>query len=259
MSLCFFDSHVHLDAPQFADDQQEVLARARAAGVEVLLTIGTGVESSRRALALAAAHPDVHAAVGIDPHGATACSEEALAELERLAREPRVVAIGETGLDYHYYYSPEEDQRRSFRAHIRLARRCRLPLIIHNRKADADVLAILDEEGAWEGCPAVVLHCFDAGPQVATEVLERGGLLSFSGMVTFKKREDLREIARTVPRDRLLVETDAPYLAPVPHRGRRNEPAFVVRTFELLARIRGEPLEELVPALRENLRRVFGI
>jgi len=255
----YFDSHAHLDAPQFATRVPEVVGNARAAGIGPVITIGTGVDSSAAAVSIAQAYPEIYASVAIDPHGASAFNEAAYARLLDIARDPRVKAIGETGLDYHYYYSPVEAQQISFRRHIHLAHETGLPLVIHNRLADADVLRILAEEDPQRRL-SVILHCFDATAEFARACIDRGAVLSFSGMVTFRKRQDLREIANMVPLGQLLAETDCPYLSPEPVRHHRpNEPALVVHTFAALAEVKQLPLAEFVQALRDNLRNVVGI
>jgi TatD DNase family protein len=255
--LPYFDSHAHLDAAAFSGDLETVLGRAVEAGLDRIITVGTGLVSCEAAVGLCERFPLLRAAIGIDPHGASQFSEVAERRLRALAKDPRVVAIGETGLDYHYYYSPESAQQLSFRKHVRLARDLGLPLIIHNRKANADVLRILHDESS-PGDPALVLHCFDASMDFAQACLDLGAWISFSGMITFPKREDLHQAAALVPADRLLVETDCPYLAPTPRRGQRNEPAFVVHTVEQLAALRGVSLVVLLSQLRANLRSVFG-
>ncbi len=250
------DSHCHLDFPDFADELDAVVARGREAGVAAVLTICTHVSRFARVLAVAERFPDVVCTVGIHPHEAAHEREVDEDELARLARHPKVVGLGETGLDYHYQHSPREDQERSFRVHVRAARATGLPLVVHARAADADIARVLAEEhtrGPFTG----VLHCFSAGRQLAETALELGFYISFSGVVTFKKADALREIAREVPLDRVLVETDAPYLAPVPKRGRRNEPAFVRHTAAELARVRGMDEDRLAKATTENFFRLF--
>lgn len=253
----FIDSHAHLDGPQFAEDLEAVINRALEAKVANILTIGTGVESSRRAVALTERFPCLHAAIGIDPHAAREHNLATWSEVICLARHPNVKALGETGLDFHYYKSPEEDQIRSFRAHILLAQETGLPLIIHNRESDATLLAILDEEDPTHRL-SVIMHSYCGQPSFGAQCLERGFFLSLSGMITFNSLKWLADFARTIPADRLLVETDCPYLAPVPMRGRRNEPAFVVKTTEFLARLRGMAVPELQQILGANYRRLFG-
>ncbi|MBZ0325610.1 MAG: TatD family hydrolase [Alphaproteobacteria bacterium] len=250
------DSHCHLDFPDFADDLAAVRDRAAAAGVGRLLTICTHLSRFAPILALAEAHDDIYCTVGVHPHEA---DEEGIADPAPLiahARHPKVVGIGETGLDYYYEHSPRAAQRESFRAHIAAARETGLPLIVHTRDADADTVAILRDESA-AGAFAGVLHCFSTDRAVAEAALDLGLYISFSGILTFKKADDLRAIARDVPLDRLLVETDAPFLAPVPFRGKRNEPAFVARTAACLAEIRGMDEAAVARTTTENFFRLF--
>ena len=247
------DTHLHLDDAAFDPDRDAVVARARDAGVATLICAGTSVDGSRRAIALAERYPGVWATVGIHPEAAATADERALGELGSLARHARVVAVGETGLDYVHERAPRAVQTRSFRAHARLARETGLPLVVHNREAHHDVERILLEEGV----SAVVMHCFSGGPDVAVRWAAMGWMLSFAGTITFAKAASLREIARVVPGGRLLIETDAPYLAPAPMRGRRCEPAFLVHTGRALASLRGVSEDALASALEENGRRVF--
>lgn len=249
------DTHAHLTAEQFAGEADAVVARARAAGVERVVTIGTDVDDSRAAVALAARLPGVYASVGIHPHEAAGATPEALAQVAALAREPRVVALGETGLDYHYDRSPRERQREAFLRHLELGRERDLPVVVHSREADADLVAILRE--AARGVRGV-LHCFAGGPEALEAALEAGWHVSFSGMVTFRKY-DGAELLRAVPPDRLLVETDSPYLAPVPHRGRRNEPAYAPLVARGVAALRGEGEEEAFARLAANARAFYRL
>lgn len=253
------DSHCHLDMQDFADDRAAVLARAAAAGVATMITIGAGgpLEANDRALALADAHPQVYATVGVHPHEASQVSTAVLDDLARQARHPKVVAIGETGLDYHYDHSPRPRQRDAFAAFVQLARAAGLPVVVHLRDADADAADILRAERVGE--VGGVIHCFSGGAASARIFLDLGLHISFSGIVTFKTAEALREAARLVPADRLLVETDAPFLAPAPYRGRRNEPALVARTAAVLAALRGEPLATVAAGTRRNTERVFRL
>jgi len=253
------DSHCHLDMDEFDGDRADVLARATAAGVSTMVTIGAGgpLEANERAVALAALHAPVFATVGVHPHEASLVSDDVLRTIEALAQRPKVVAIGETGLDYHYDNSPRPQQRAAFARFIQLARRLRLPIVVHLRDADADALAILAAEGARDA--GGVIHCFSGDTASARAFVDLGFHISFSGIVTFKNAAALREAARWVPSERLMVETDAPFLAPVPYRGRRNEPAMVVRTAAVLAEVRGEPLEAVVEATRRNTQRLFRL
>ncbi len=251
------DSHCHLDFDSFDDDREAVIERALAAGVGAMVTICTRLTGFAGVHAIAARHPAVYCSVGVHPHHA---NEEGVASPDRLielAASPRVVGIGETGLDYHYRRSSPDAQRRSFRNHIDAARRTGLPLIVHARDADEEIACILGEE-MQSGSFAGVMHCFSAGPELATAALEMGLYLSFSGIVTFKKADRLRDIARAAPLDRLLVETDSPYLAPVPERGKRNEPARVVHTAAALAAFRQLDPPALAEATTRNFFRLFA-
>ncbi|UUP19467.1 TatD family hydrolase [Nitratireductor thuwali] len=250
------DSHCHLDFPDFADERDAVIARAGEAGVGLMVTISTRVRRFPDILAIAEAYENVFCTVGTHPHNAGEETDVTAQELIRLAGHPKVVGIGEAGLDYHYDKAPRDLQASGFRTHIAAARETRLPLVIHARNADADIAAILEEE-TGKGAFPFILHCFSSGPELARKGVELGGYVSFSGILTFKKSDELREIARQVPRDRLLVETDAPYLAPVPHRGRRNEPSFVAHTAAVLAETIGLGAEETAELTTANFLRVF--
>ncbi|HEY4186058.1 MAG TPA: TatD family hydrolase [Polyangia bacterium] len=253
------DSHCHLDGEKFAGDLSEVLARARAAGISRMICVGAGhdLTSARGSLALARRETDVYATVGVHPHDVAAMTEADWAELEVLAAEPRVVGIGETGVDYHYDHSPREAQQLAYRRFVQLARRAGKPLSSHVREAHEDAATILREEDA--AAVGGVIHCFTGGVADARRYLDLGHHLSFSGILTFKNADDIREAAAFAPLDRVLVETDSPYLAPVPHRGKRNEPAFVARTLEALAALRKIPLPEADHATTENARRLFRL
>lgn len=250
------DSHCHLDM-DFAADREAVLARARAAGVGAMVTIGASgsFEANHAAVALAAAHDAIHATVGVHPHEAASVDDDVLARIAALAAAPKVVAIGETGLDYHYEHSPRAAQREAFARFIQLARRLHLPVVVHLRDADDDAVAVLRAERGDE--VGGVIHCFSGDAAGARRFLDLGFHISFSGIVTFKTADALREAARVVPSDRLMVETDAPFLAPIPYRGRRNEPALVVQTAAVLAEVRGESLADLAEATSANTRRLF--
>ncbi|HEX8338937.1 MAG TPA: TatD family hydrolase [Pyrinomonadaceae bacterium] len=257
----FVDSHAHIDGEEFDADRDEVVARARAAGVRAILNVGTGdphAGNFERAVAVAEKYEGVYAAVGVHPHDARLYDEAAEGLLLEFVRGKRVVALGEIGLDYHYDNSPRDVQHEVFGRQLWLARQEGLPVIIHSRDADADTLEILRAgyAGAERGG---VMHCFGGGPALAEGALGLGFYISFAGNVTFKKADALREVARTVPLERLLVETDCPYLAPVPHRGRRNEPAYVAATARFLADLRGVGHEELGRATSENFSRLFGV
>jgi TatD DNase family protein len=258
----FVDSHAHIDGEEFDADRDEVVARAREAGVGAILNVGTGdphAGNFERAVAVAEKYEGVYAAAGVHPHDARLYDEAAeRCLLEIVRRGPPVVAWGEIGLDYHYDHSPRDVQRTVFAAQLRLARAEGLPVIIHTREADEDTASILRREWA-DAETGGVMHCFGGGPALAETALELGFMISFAGNVTFKKAENLREVARTVPPERLLVETDCPYLAPVPLRGRRNEPAFVVETARFLADLRGVEPEELGRVTSENFARLFRL
>jgi len=243
----------------FAADRAAVLAHAAAAGVSTMITIGAGgpLEANERAVALADEHAAIYATVGVHPHEAAIITDAVLADIEVLARRPKVVAIGETGLDYYYDNSPRPQQRAAFARFIQLARSVGLPVVIHLRDADPDALEIMRAEGARDA--GGVIHCFSGDAASARAFLDLGFHISFSGIVTFKNAEPLRAAARIVPADRLLIETDAPFLAPAPYRGRRNEPALVVQTAAVLAEVRAEPLESVAEHTRQNTRRLFRL
>jgi TatD DNase family protein len=252
------DSHCHLDFPDFAGEIPAVIARAKAAGVERMVTISTRVARFDAIRALAETYPEVWCSVGTHPHNAGEEAERAVttADLVRLADHPRVVAIGEAGLDYHYDKAPRDAQEEGFRRHIAAARETRLPLVIHAREADDDMIRILEEETGKGAFPAI-LHCFSSGRALAEAGVALGLYVSFSGILTFKNSQDIRDIARDVPPERLLVETDAPYLAPPPHRGQRNEPAYVAETAKVLASVHGVSPEEIARITTENVFRLF--
>lgn len=250
------DSHCHIDFPDFAEGAEPVLANMRTAGVGHALCVSVDLERFPNVQALAEAYPNVFASVGVHPDHQD-CEEPTVERLVELARHPKVVAIGETGLDY--YRLPREAvdwQRERFRTHIRAARKTRKPLIIHTRSAADDTLAIMREEDA--GGVGGVMHCFTESWGVARQALDLGFYISFSGIVTFKSAADLREVARQVPLDRLLVETDSPYLAPIPYRGKRNEPAYVRHVADLIADLRGLPVKAIDEATTENFFRLFS-
>ena len=258
-ALRLVDSHCHLDEARFHDDCDAVVERARAAGVEQMITIGASdaLQANVDALALAARHAGVFATVGIHPHAAASVTPAIMESVCRFAAAPKVVAVGETGLDYYYDNSPRQTQQEVFRQFIGLSRRLRLPLVVHLRDAFADALTIMREEHAAE--VGGVIHCFSGDRAAARAFLDLGFDLSFSGIVTFKNAEELRAVAALVPTDRFLVETDAPFLTPVPHRGKRNEPAYVVFTAEALATVRRQPLAEVAALTGANARRRFAL
>ncbi len=251
------DSHCHLDFPDFGDDLGGVVERARAAGVARMVTISTRVRDADRLRAIAEKFPCVYSSIGTHPHNAHEELDVTIDDLIAGTRHPKVVAIGEAGLDYHYDLSPRDAQKAGFLRHIEAARATGLPLVIHAREADADVGQILEEETRKGVFPAV-LHCFTAGPELARRAIELGLYISFTGILTFKKSDDLRAIAATLPADRVLVETDAPYLAPGKFRGKRNEPSYVVETAKTLAATRGVSFEEIARQTTENFFRLFS-
>lgn len=250
------DHHCHLDFPQLAADRDGLLARAKSAGVGVMVTISTRVRQLPMLLDICAAHDNIYCSVGTHPHNADEERGIPADELVRLSEHPKVVAIGEAGLDYFYKKSSPEAQAEGFRAHIEAARRTGLPLEIHTRDADADTIAILGDEHRRGAFPAI-LHCYTGGPELARRAVELGLYVSFTGVVTFKKNDALREIAATVPLDRLLVETDAPYLAPEPFRGKTNEPSYVVHTAAALAKVKDVSPEAFAAATTDNFFRLF--
>ena len=251
------DTHCHLDFPDFAAERDDIVARAHAAGVKQMITISTRVRKFPEILAIAEKYPTVFCSVGTHPHNADEELDIPVSELIELARHPRVVAIGEAGLDYFYDNAPREAQAIGLRNHIAAARETALPLVIHSRSADEDMAAILTEE-TGKGAFPFLLHCFSSGPELARVGVELGGYVSFSGILTFPKSEELREIAKTVPLERMLVETDAPYLAPKPFRGKRNEPAYVAHTAAVLAETVGVSVEEIACITTENAFRIFS-
>jgi TatD DNase family protein len=251
------DSHCHLDFPDFGDEIAAVVARAEAAGVERMITISTRITHLERLAALAERFPSVYFSIGTHPHEAAEEPDTDLEAIRAAAAHPKCVAIGEAGLDYHYDFAPRDVAAKVFRAHIGAARELKLPLVIHARDADADLAAILRDE-IGKGAFDAVLHCFTSTPTLAWTGLELGFYISFSGVLTFKNAGELREIAAETPLERTLVETDAPYLAPAPHRGRRNEPAFVVETARVLAAVKGLDPAEVGAATRANTLRLFA-
>jgi len=245
------DSHCHLDDQQFAADRDATIERARAAGVERMMAIGTGEgpPDLEAGIRLANQYPFIFATVGIHPHEAAKAVTETFERLAELASHAKVLAVGEIGLDYHYDFSPRETQRQVFFRQLELAARSRKPIVIHTREAWDDTLAAVREHGLPFGG---IMHCFTGGPQEAEQALQLGFHLSFGGMITFPKAQSIREAAALTPGDRLLVETDAPYLAPVPHRGKRNEPAFIIETVRRMAELRGVTPEEIASITSRN-------
>src|SRR5438128_4380062 len=258
--MLFIDSHCHIDGPEFDADREDVIARAVDAGVTTMLNVGTGDPHSgafERAVELSEKHREVYCAIGVHPHDAKLFDDAAEQRLVDLAKgSSRVIAWGEIGLDYHYDHSPREVQRDVFRRQLRIARTLDLPVVIHSREADDDTINILrDELSGYQR--AGVLHCFGGSLQMARDAIDLGFYVSFAGNLTFKKAEDLRDIARQLPLDRLLVETDCPYLTPVPYRGKRNEPARVLETAKCLAALHGKDLDEIGRITSENFEQLF--
>jgi len=251
------DSHCHLDFPDFAAELDAVVGRARAAGIVRMVSISTRVARQPDLLAIAERFPDVYCSVGTHPHYAHEEPDVSAADLVAHTRSAKVVALGEAGLDYHYDNAPREAQERGFRTHIAAARETGLPLVIHSREADDDTARILEEETGKGAFPAV-LHCYTGGPDLARRAIALGHFVSFTGILTFKNSAALRAIAAELPADRILVETDAPYLAPGKFRGKRNEPAYVVETAKVLAETRGVSFEEIAKQTTANFFRLFG-
>jgi TatD DNase family protein len=250
------DTHTHLDDTRYEADREATIERARQAGVGAFVTIGCDLTTSRSAVALADSHTDVYASIGVHPHEVKHIGDGWYDDLRRLARHEKVVAYGEIGLDYHYNHSPPQEQRQRFREQVQLARELRLPVVIHTREAQEDTVSILKEEKASE--IGGVFHCFSGDAWLAKDALDLGFYLSFSGILTFANAGMLRDIAKQTPLDRLLIETDCPYLTPIPHRGKRNEPAFVSHVAKQLAVIRPElSVEEIAQVTSDNARRLF--
>ncbi len=256
--MMFADSHCHLTDAQFANDREAVIARARAASVSRFIVIGATGDFSHneKAVALARENTDIYAVVGVHPHDAKTITPDTYVRLRQLAREPKVVGLGETGLDFYYDNSSREDQRLHFRAFVRLARELRLPLSMHVRDAYGEAVETLRVEG--EGRVRGVMHCFTGSVEEVRALLDLDLFISFSGIVTFKNAHVLREAARVVPLDRLLIETDCPLLAPVPYRGKRNEPAYVVQVAKTLAEVKGLSLAEVAEATKRNTEDLFA-
>jgi len=254
----FIDSHAHIDGHEFDADREAVIERAHAAGVSVILNVGTGDPHSdafERAVALGQQHENIYTAIGTHPHDARLYDDRAEAKIKNLIRNERVIAWGEIGLDFHYDNSPRDEQVNVFKRQLRAARACDLPVVIHTREAESETIEILKNEPESRG----VFHCFSGSMNLAEAALELGFMISFSGIVTFKKAEELRNVARQVPLDRLLIETDCPYLSPIPYRGKRNEPAFVVEVARCLAGIHDTSIEQMAQQTSDNFRRFFGL
>jgi len=251
------DTHCHLDFPDFDAERDAIIARARAAGVGQMITISTRVKKFDTILAIAETYANVFCSVGTHPHNADEELDIEADDLVRLSAHPKVVAIGEAGLDYFYDNAPRDAQATGLRRHIAAARQTQLPLVIHSRSADDDMAAILTEE-TGKGAFPFLLHCFSSGPDLAKVGVDLGGYISFSGILTFPKSEELRAIAKTVPHDRMIVETDAPYLAPKPFRGKRNEPAYVAHTAQVLAETIGVSTDGIAAITTENAFRIFS-
>ena len=250
------DSHCHLDFPELADDEAGVLARARTAGVAGMLTIGTRLDQFERVRAIAERHDNVWCSVGVHPHEAKDEGQRTPDRLIEATHHPKVVGIGETGLDFYYEHSPRDEQAESFRAHIAASRTTGLPLIVHTRDADRETIDILEEEAGKGSFPGLI-HCFSSSAEVARHALALGLYISISGIVTFKAAESLRTVVRDIPLDRLLVETDSPYLAPIPKRGKTNEPAYVAHTAAKVAELKSVGIAELEAATTANFFRLF--
>ena len=251
------DSHCHLDSEQFNEDLDAVIERALAAGVERMLAIGSGdgPPDVEVAIRLADRYPMLYASIGVHPHDASKATAETYRQFAELAKHPKVVGVGEIGLDYHYDHSPRDVQRDVFAEQMRIASDARKPIIIHSREAWGDTMTLVRKH--WNPAYGGVIHCFTEGPVEAQEALELGFHISFSGVVTFAKATGVQEAARIVPQERLLVETDAPFLAPVPNRGKRNEPSYVVQTARKVAELRGAPVEEIAAVTITNFERLF--
>lgn len=253
----YFDTHAHLDDKQFNGDRAAVIERARKAGVGLIVNVGYNVASARQTIELTRKYDFIYGAVGMHPHDAKTLDDKSYEEIKRMSREPRIVAIGEIGLDYHWNHSPREVQQTVFRRMIALAKEVKLPIIIHDREAHQDIFDILKEEGA--SAVGGIFHCYSGNWPLAREALKMGFFISIAGPVTFHNANKLLEVVKMTPLEYLLIETDCPYLAPMPYRGKRNEPAFVVRAAEKIAEIKRLPLEKVAEATTANGKRAFGI
>lgn len=257
----YIDSHAHIEGSEFDADREAVIQRALDTGVEIIVCVGDGevaADSHAGAFRVAEEYPFIYTTVGVHPHEASLLGDNLSARLMDLSQHPKVIAWGEIGLDYHYDNSPREVQREAFRKQLRMARERRLPISIHTREAEEDTLKILDEEWKEAGIGGVI-HCFTGTRSFAEAAVERGFLISFSGVITFKKAEDLRDTARALPLEKILIETDSPFLAPVPYRGRRNEPAYVVETARAIAELRGVEPEKIGRVTSENFKQLFKL
>jgi len=257
----YIDSHAHLEGREFDPDREAVIQRAIEAGVEIIVCVGDGevaADSHAAAFRIAEQYPFIYTTVGVHPHEARLLDDNLYAKLMDLSQHPKVIAWGEIGLDYHYDNSPRDVQREAFRKQLRMARERGLPVSIHTREAEADTLAILGDEWKGSGLGGVI-HCFTGTRAFAEAAVELGFYISFSGVITFKKAEALRETARSIPVDRILIETDSPFLAPIPYRGRRNEPAYVIETARVIGDLRGIESGELGRQTSENFKRLFAI
>jgi TatD DNase family protein len=251
------DTHAHLDHERFKDDVDQVMERAKLAQVQSIITVGADLASSRQAVGFAKRYPKVIATVGVHPHDADSVSESVLNEIAILAQDEGVVAIGEIGLDYHYDFSPRDVQRRVFAIQISLARKLELPIVVHVREAYQDVMSILKSEHAED--VGGIIHCFSGDREVVKDCLDMGFYISVGGILTFANSQELREIVRGLPMDRILLETDAPYLTPVPYRGKRNEPAYIVHVAEALANLKGITFNEVAETTTLNACKLFGL
>ncbi len=254
-----FDTHTHLDFPQFDKDRDEVIARARNEGVQYLVSIGAGdgLESASRAIEIAKTNENIWTTVGVHPHEAKIMTDQDQERIRELAKQQKVVAIGEIGLDYAKEYSPREIQLNRFREQLAIARELDLPVVIHNREAHGDIMRLLKEDGVSEA--GGIMHCYSGSPEMALDLVQMGFYISFPGVITFKNAKQLPNVARAVPEDRILIETDSPFLAPEPYRGKRNEPAYVRLVAEALARIRGIPLASLAKITTKNAFKAINI
>jgi TatD DNase family protein len=258
-SLGLIDSHAHIQGSEYASEVEAVVKRAQEAGVERIIVVGGAGElsSNEAAVSLAESHPALYATVGMHPHDAKDVGEQAIEKLKKLTARPKVIAVGEAGLDFYYNHSPQEVQRTVFARFIRMATETQLPLVVHERDAHNDVAQLLRREGG--GKVRGVIHCFTGNDEAAKAYLDLGFYLSFTGIITFKNAQPLRDVVRQVPLERMFVETDSPYLAPVPHRGKRNEPAYVRFVAETIAKVKGLALEEVARVTTNNVRELFRI